>query len=510
MATHSSSVAEQKNETPANISSNKNFKEDITLLRQGLLQVQFELNKRKDFSVIIIIAGLEGSGKVSVLNKLTEWMDPRLLDTLALKASKPGCGRHPLMWEYWQNVPARGRIGIFLGAWYIDPVTKRINEEFSAHDFEQVMADICAFEKMMDSENVLILKYWLDFNRAQQKSRIDELSKQSITKWRISSADKMLLKRYKKIAHVFDQMLVTSSSESAPWHTIKCDDTKLREYQVGRSVLEAITDKLRSEPSPNMGLAPFKTNPNGTLLLNNLDLSQKIDKKEYKKTILALQEELSGLTSSKFFQNISVVCIFEGPDAAGKGGAIRRITSAVDARILKVIPISAPTDEEKVHPYLWRFWRKLPHSGQFNIFDRSWYGRVLVERVEQFCSKHDWARAYDEINHLERQLHNNNVLVIKFWLHISKEEQEKRFEERKLIPHKQFKLTEEDWRNRQKWEDYEHAACDMMFYTHSNQAPWIVIEANDKYFARVKVLEVLCHHIRTFIQSKKPIDKQHG
>jgi len=189
------------------------------------------------------------------------------------------------------------------------------------------------------------------------------------------------------------------------------------------------------------------------------------------------------------------VLLFEGNDAAGKGGSIRRITQALDARTYRIIPVAAPTEEERAQPYLWRFWRHLPRKGRVAIFDRSWYGRVLVERVEGFCTHADWMRAYGEINDFEEQLVRNRTVVIKFWLAISQEEQLKRFKEREKIGFKRFKITEEDWRNREKWPLYEQAVCDMIDRTSTEIAPWTLVEANNKWYARLKVLKTVCTRI---------------
>ncbi len=197
-----------------------------------------------------------------------------------------------------------------------------------------------------------------------------------------------------------------------------------------------------------------------------------------------------------------MVLVFEGNDAAGKGGSVRRIIQALDARSYRVIPVAAPTEEERDQPYLWRFWRNLPRKGRFAIFDRSWYGRVLVERVEGFCSQADWMRAYGEINDFEEQMVRHRTVVVKLWLSISKDEQLKRFEEREKIGFKRFKITDEDWRNREKWDEYEMAVCDMIDRTSSEIAPWTLVEANDKYFARVKVLETLCERIEVALGEK--------
>ena len=186
---------------------------------------------------------------------------------------------------------------------------------------------------------------------------------------------------------------------------------------------------------------------------------------------------------------------FEGADAAGKGGAIRRVSGALDARQYLIVPVAAPTDEERAHPYLWRFWRNIPSLGGITIFDRSWYGRVLVERVEKLCAPADWMRAYDEINQFEEQLTKGGAIVVKFWLQISKEEQLKRFRERQRTAFKQFKITTEDWRNRKKWDAYERAVCDMVDRTSTELAPWTLVEAEDKRYARVKILKTIVERI---------------
>jgi polyphosphate kinase 2 (PPK2 family) len=233
----------------------------------------------------------------------------------------------------------------------------------------------------------------------------------------------------------------------------------------------------------------------GRDILSSLDLTQSATKKKYSKELETWQGRLNLLTRHPKFKSKSVILVFEGQDAAGKGGAIRRVTSALDSRIYQGVPIAAPTEEERAQPYLWRFWRHIPRRGRFTIFDRSWYGRVLVERVEGFCSEADWMRAYGEINDFEMQLARNNSIVLKFWLQISKEEQLRRFKEREKIAFKRFKITEEDWRNRKRWDDYHKAVCDMAERTSTEVAPWTIVEANDKYFARIKVLRTIVRRI---------------
>ena len=481
------------------------YKREVPLLREYLLNAQFELVKQKNFSVIVVIAGLEGSGKARTLNKLTEWMDPRLIQTHALR-SPPSDeeNERPPMWRYWRKLPPKGHIAIFLGGWYTEPLKQRLGGKINHDEFTESIKRIRDFERMLLDEGVLILKYWLRFDEAQQKERIEKLESNETTSWRITSEDKIVLKRYRKIRKVFDQMLEGTHTEFAPWEVIENRNTKHRELIVGKNLLEALKKQLCQTNLTSAETLPRLYAPHVCRIgrLSELDLSQGIEKKSYKKKISALQERLGRLTKSPAFRNLSVICVFEGPDAAGKGGCIRRIAQAVDSRIMSVIPIAAPTDEEIARPYLWRFWRNLPNLGSLTVFDRSWYGRVLVERIEGFCSEKDWSRGYDEINDFELQMVSSRFLVIKFWLHISKDEQQRRFDERSKIPFKRFKLTEEDWRNRDKWESYEQAACDMFNRTSTDFAPWTIVEANDKYFARIKVLDTVCNHLEAALKRK--------
>jgi polyphosphate kinase 2 (PPK2 family) len=235
-------------------------------------------------------------------------------------------------------------------------------------------------------------------------------------------------------------------------------------------------------------------------LLDTLQLDQEYSKKDYEPELEKLQGRLNLLTRHPDFNKHSIIAVFEGNDAAGKGGSVRRITAALDARQYTIIPIAAPTEEERSQPYLWRFWRHIPRKGRISIFDRSWYGRVLVERVEGFLREPEWMRAYSEINDFEEQLIENGAIVVKFWLAISQDEQLKRFKLREEIGFKRFKITEEDWRNRNKWDAYVHAVSDMVERTSTDIAPWTLVEANNKYYARIKILKTLCEAIEKVLK----------
>ena len=227
-------------------------------------------------------------------------------------------------------------------------------------------------------------------------------------------------------------------------------------------------------------------------MLENINVSRKVPKAEYKAEIEDLELKLAALQREAKDLGIPVIIVFEGWDAAGKGSCIRRVTGAIDPRLYHLIQFAAPTDEERAHHYLWRFWRQLERDGRCTFFDRSWYGRVLVERVEKFATEEEWQRAYSEINQFEEQLVEHGCIVLKFWLHISKEEQLQRFKARQEEPHKQHKITDDDWRNREKWHDYELAVDQMVSHTSTRHAPWTLISANDKPHARIQALKTFC------------------
>jgi len=275
---------------------------------------------------------------------------------------------------------------------------------------------------------------------------------------------------------------------------------------------------LRATPSGEQCTPPSVTTETGSpaaaipgaplrvaTVLSRLDMSLTLGKSDYKRRLQEQQARLNLLHRRALKKNTSTIVLFEGPDAAGKGGAIRRITAALDARHYQVIPIAAPTDEERAQHYLWRFWRHMSRAGRITLFDRSWYGRVLVERVEGFATEEEWRRAYAEINEFEQQLTRHGTVLLKYWVHVTKDEQFQRFKERETIPHKQWKLTEEDWRNREKWDDYEMAVNDLVEHTSTNAAPWIMVEGNDKAHARVKVITTLCDRLEGVLKNGKAV-----
>ncbi|HSI96004.1 MAG: polyphosphate:AMP phosphotransferase [Methylophilaceae bacterium] len=473
------------------------YRQEVPALREALLDTQLDLLESSKFPVIILIGGVDGAGKGETVNKINEWMDPRHIDTYAFGPASDEEAERPYMWRYWRALPPKGKIGIYFGSWYTDPILKRVFGEINNEALVQAMDEIVRFEKMLTDEGALVLKFWFHLSKEKQKERMEKLKSDPLTRWRITDQDKKHFKVYDEFRAVSEHVLRETSTAGAPWIVVEGLDANYRNLTVGKHILEAIRDQLdHKQAKPHKPNAPpLMASVDNTTLLSQLDLSRQLEDKEYGKKLERYQGKLNKLTRDPEFGKLSVICVFEGPDAAGKGGCIRRITQAVDARFFRIIPVAAPTEEERAQPYLWRFWRHIPGHGNLMIFDRSWYGRVLVERVESFCSEYDWMRAYGEINDFEEQLVRHNFIIVKFWLQISKEEQLRRFEERQNTPYKRFKITEEDWRNRDKWEAYESAVCDMIDRTSPDHAPWTVIEANDKNFARIKVLKTLCERI---------------
>jgi len=442
--------------------------------------------------VIVLINGIEGAGKGETVKLLNEWMDPRLIEVRTFDQQTDEELARPPAWRYWRALPAKGRMGVFFGNWYSQMLQGRVHGHFKDAVLDQAISAAERLEQMLCDEGALIFKFWFHLSKKQMKARLKALKDDPVHRWRISPLDWQQSETYDRFVRFGERVIRRTSREYAPWHIIEGFDPHYRSLAVGKLLLEGLQNALKAktlkEPTP---IAPLGASIDDRSLLESLDLSVHLDKNDYQEQLLTEQARLAGLLRDKRMKHHSLVAVFEGNDAAGKGGAIRRVAAALDPRQYNIVPIAAPTEEERAHPYLWRFWRHLPAFGKFTIFDRSWYGRVLVERVEGFCSQADWMRAYGEINDFEEQISNAGVVVVKFWLAIDQQTQLERFQERENIPFKRFKITEEDWRNRDKWDLYAQAVGDMVDRTSTEIAAWTLVEANDKRWARVKVLRTI-------------------
>jgi polyphosphate:AMP phosphotransferase len=476
------------------------YAQAVPELREALLQTQFDLGRSGKFQVIILIGGVDGAGKSETVKILSEWMDPRFIETNAMGLPTEEEIAHPPMWRFWRALPPKGKIGIFFGSWYTAPIVSRVHGEITGPALDQAMDRVIRFEKMLVDEGALILKFWLHLSKDTQKKRLESFEKNPETRWRATEIEWAHFKLYDKFRKVSERALHHTSTEEAPWIIVEGTNPRYRYFTIGQTILNALRQRLdatapREAPKQAPALPPIADG----FQFKSLDFSQKMTKEEYEGKIEKYQRKLNLLVRSPKFSKTPAILVFEGSDAAGKGGGVRRITGALDPRIYRVTPVAAPTQEERAHPYLWRFWKHMPRNGHFTIFDRSWYGRVLVERVEGFCSEADWKRAYGEINDFEHQLAQSGGLIIKFWLSITKDEQLRRFKEREVTGFKQFKITEEDWRNRKRWNKYELAVAEMIDRTSTDIAPWTVVEANNKYFARVKILKEICRRLEAAI-----------
>ena len=465
--------------------------------RKRLLELQYKLQDKPDFPVLILLHGVEGAGLSETANLFNAWMDPRHIRTHAEDPSAREVPGLPYMWPYWQALPPKGRFALFLGSWYSGALEDHAWHGEDAVRFEQRLERIRHFERMLAAEGALIVKLWLHLSRKAQRERLEALEADKATSWRVTHAQWRQHKHYREYIAAAEAAIAATSTAEAPWEIIDGSDSEYRNLAAATLVGDALAARLAGKGPKLAPASPPPAPPiDRRTLLATLDYSGTLDHDAYEEKLAKHQGQLARRMRSRAMRKRPVVVVFEGMDAAGKGSTIRRITQALDAREYSVIPIAAPTEEERAQPYLWRFWRTLPRAGHMTIFDRSWYGRVLVERVERLVPEYDWMRAYHEINDFEQQVAEAGAVIVKFWLAITPQEQLRRFRERERTPYKRFKIGPEDWRNRRKWPAYEKAVNDMIERTSTDMAPWHVIATDDKKLARVEVLRLLARALR--------------
>jgi AMP-polyphosphate phosphotransferase len=481
------------------------YKAQVPRLRSELLVAQQQL-RRAPFTVIVLFAGVDTAGKGETVNLLNEWMDPRWIVTRGYTDPSSEERERPRLWRYWRDLPPRGRIALFLSAWYSSPIRDRVARRTTKPEFDALLDQVASFERTLADDGAVILKFWMHLSKAAQKKRLTSFEKDPLQRWRVTKEQWRHWRMFDRFVDAGDRAIGRTSTDQAPWHIVEGEDEHYRAVVVATELRDAIRRGLeRSREGGKSRRVATKTRQElGNAVdrvarqfnvLDNLDLSRRLSDKRFHTKLAEQQSRLNLLQRRARQMGVSTIAVFEGWDASGKGGAIRRVTGALDARDYDVIPVAAPTEEARAHHYLWRFWRHLSRAGRLTIFDRSWYGRVLVERVEGLAKEAEYMRAYGEINHFEEQLVAHGILVVKFWLHVSKDEQLRRFRDRSRTSYKKWKIGDEDWRNRARWADYTIAVNDMVARTSTRIAPWTLIAPNDKNFARVKVLTTLADRL---------------
>jgi polyphosphate:AMP phosphotransferase len=465
-------------------------------LRDKLRDLQRQTYDAK-IPVAVVFEGWDAAGKGETVSKLVERLDPRGVKVHPISAPLEEERLRPFLWRFWTKIPGRGEVAVFDRSWYGRVLVERVEKLIKPEQWRSAYNEIAQFERMLTDDGMVIVKFWLHISEKEQKKRFKEIEKSKYDSWRVTKEDWEHHKQYDDYAQAAEEMFERTNTAYAPWTIVEATDKRYRLVKVFKTLADAMQTAVNAKAQP----AAPKRAPRASVtvpalkemetVLDKVDLDQALKRKEYEEQLKEYQFRLRELEFRCYEERRPVMIGYEGWDAAGKGGNIRRVTEALDPRGYSVIPIAAPKGDDATHHYLWRFWRQLPKAGHLAIFDRTWYGRVLVERIEGFCSEAEWRRAYQEINEFELSLTNFGLILVKFWLHISKEEQLRRFKEREKIEYKQYKITEEDWRNREKWDAYRQAVVDMLQNTSTSYAPWTIVEANDKLFARIRTLSTI-------------------
>lgn len=465
-------------------------KQRLKAAEEKLAVQQMQL-KDKKLPVLVLIEGWGAAGKGSTIGRIIKNIDPRFFKVFSMAAPTEEERRKPFLTRYFEKIPEAGKF-TFLDSGWMDEITKeRLNGMLDGEDYAQRVDSVKRYERQLTDNGYLVLKFFFHISKKEQAQRINGLMDHKDTAWRVSRGDIWQNNHYDTCLDVFDKYMEDTNTPSAPWYIVDAKNKKFAELQVMEALCTGIDTALH-----NGSLAvPLLQNVFPLIKMSKLKdvelKSKTITDEEYKARLRELQGKLGMLHNRLYRKRVPVVIVYEGWDAAGKGGNIKRLTGALDPRGFEVYPIASPEPHEKARHYLWRFWTRLPKDGHVAIFDRSWYGRVMVERLEGFCSENDWQRAFYEMNEFEHELHNWGAVVLKFWVQIDKDTQLERFTDRKNTPAKQWKLTDEDWRNREKWDVYEAAIDEMLEKTSTTYAPWHILESVDKKYARIKALEIV-------------------
>lgn len=485
-------------------------KQLISQLSERLGKLQLQVQKDK-LPVLVLVEGWGTAGKGSRIASMIRSLDPRFFEVISVSSPSAEELAKPFLYRHMKNIPESGKFIFLDSGWMDESIRAMQSGELSEEEYAHRLEDIRIFERQLCDNGYLLVKLFLHISKKEQDKRINDLLSHADTRWRISEHDLQQNRQYEQNINDFDEYLQATHLPYAPWQVIDSSHRKQSDIDCLTALCSCIEAALeQKQAGVPLGAQESSAQKSFPLikmpLLDEVALNQEMSRKEYKKQLKFYQKKLRKLHNQIYRWKIPVILAYEGWDAAGKGGNIKRITSALDPRGYKVIPVAAPKPYELARHYLWRFWQNLPKRGHIVIFDRTWYGRVMVERLESFCTESDWKRAYTEMNEFEQQLTDWGAIVLKFWIQIDKDTQLKRFEERQNTPEKQWKITDEDWRNREKWDEYEQAVNEMLQKTSTSYAPWHIIESNCKYYARIKALRILTEALENAIdqaQSRK-------
>lgn len=472
--------------------SKSECKEQLKARRQDLAGLQQKLKQAK-LPVVVLIEGWGAAGKGSAIRSLIRELDPRFFQVLPVGMPTEAERRWPFLKRHFSSIPEAGKLLFLDSGWLDETVRERLRGDLSDQEYGRRLESIRTFERQLTAGGYLLVKLFFHISADSQRERLEKLDGDKDTAWRAGENDWRQNKNYDRTLAAFDHCLEATGAPWAPWKII--DGTVAAEAQLAAAdwLYQQICAALECRPQPKepgyvWPLVPMEP-------LARVKLDRALDQEKYQEQLVKYRKKLAALHNELYRKKVPVVIVYEGWDAAGKGGNIKRLAAALDPRGYEVLPIASPAPDELVRHYLWRFWTRLPKTGHVAIFDRSWYGRVMVERLEGFCSEADWKRAYDEINEFERELTDAGAVVVKFWVQIDKETQLARFTDRQNTPEKQWKITEEDWRNREKWDAYEEAVDEMLAKTSTENAPWNILESVDKKYARIKAMKIVTQAI---------------
>lgn len=488
-----------KNWIREEIPSQEELKERLTKARSRLYELQMKIKEHK-LPVLVLFEGWGAAGKGSMIGKVIKNIDPRFFKVATMSSPTEDELRRPFLYRYMKQIPEAGKFTLLDAGWMEETTKDCLEGKLGSEDYAKRIDSIKRFERQLTDNGYLLLKFFMHIEQEEQYRRLEGLLSAKDTQWRVNAFDKWQNEHYKKCRKVFDRYLSDTNLSTAPWYIIDALDKKWAELQVLETMISGIETAMQNS-SHSVPLLQNVFPLVKMAKLKDIELENKvIEEEEYKTELKHLQKKLRELHNRIYRKRVPVIITYEGWDAAGKGGNIKRITEALDPRGFEVHPIASPEPHEKARHYLWRFWTRLPKDGHVAIFDRTWYGRVMVERLEGFCSENDWRRAYNEMNEFEKELSDWGAVIIKFWVQIDKDTQLARFTERQNNPEKRWKITDEDWRNREKWDAYEVAVNEMLQKTSTTYAPWHILESVDKKYARIKALKIVIKELEKAVK----------